>query len=833
MFKYVFRLFSINYPVIFNCTLKDLRIFLAYGFNSIRITTTVLLFISFQITGQVLTVKDGSTSEPLEMVTLWSEAANVYAITNAKGQANISAFKDFNKIEFSFLGYKTVVKSYAELQASNFMVLMHSSNLNLNEVVISGNRWRQINRYVPSKIVSISKRDVVLQNPQTAADLLEITGKVFIQKSQQGGGSPMIRGFSTNRLLYTVDGVRMNNAIFRSGNLQNVISLDAFATENTEVLFGPSSVMYGSDAIGGVMSFQTLTPQFSLNHETLVKGNAVYRYASANKESTGHFDVNVGWKKWAFITSFTSQDYDHLRQGRHGPDDYLKPFFVSRLDGEDLVVAQEDKLLQIPSAFSQINVMQKIRFQPRNAWDFHYGFHYSETSPYGRYDRHNRIRNNLPRYAQWDYGPQIWMMNLLSVNHLKQTLFFDELSAKVAHQHFEESRISRNFNDDIQNNQQENVEAISVNFDFKKFLSKRHKLFYGLEYVVNDVVSTGEETDITTEQVTTASSRYPASIWQSVAIYISNEFNVNPKTSLQAGIRYNFIKLKSDFSNQLLNFPFTEAVVSNDALTGSFGAVYRPNNRWVLRANLGTAFRAPNVDDIGKIFDSEPGAVTVPNPNLKPEYAYNLDLSAAVVVGNFVKLDLTGYYTHLNNAMVRRDFLFNGEDTILYQNEPSRVQAIQNAANAYVYGVQLGGELKLPENFKFSTDLNFQKGEEETDNGINSPSRHAPPFYGFSRLTYQGEKINLQLYTQFQGEQSFENLAIEERSKDEIYAKDNNGNNYSPSWYTLNLKAMYALTEKITITSGLENITDQRYRPYSSGISGAGRNFIMALRAQF
>lgn len=814
----------------------------AQFFSSIFISLTKTKTLSFvglffmlvcQLKAQNLTVKDAATGEPLEMVAIWNETNNLYAITNAKGQVEISPFKDVDHIEISSLGFKTVITNYDELQQKKFVLLMTVSNLNLTEVVLSGTRWRQTNRYLPYKIETISKRDVVLQNPQTAADLLEISGKVFIQKSQQGGGSPMIRGFSTNRLLYTVDGVRMNNAIFRSGNLQNVISLDAFATESTEVLFGASSVIYGSDAIGGVMSFQTLTPQFSLDDKTLVKGNAVYRYASANNESTGHFHANVGWKRWAFLTSVTSQNYDHLRQGRHGPDDYLKPFFVQRINGEDQIISQDGKLLQIPSAFSQINMTQKVRFQPNETWDFQFGFHYSETSPYGRYDRHNRRRDGLPQFAQWDYGPQLWMMNNINITHTKKRQFFDDFTIRLAHQHFEESRINRRLNNNNQNNQYEQVNASSVNLDFKKAISSGSTLFYGAEYIFNDVNSTGNVKNINTNEVNAALSRYPESRWQSTAVYLSNELKLNPKTTLQGGFRYNYFKLNADFDIRFLDLPFGETSVSNSAITGSIGAVYRPTKRWIFKANLGTAFRAPNVDDIGKIFDSEPGAVTVPNPNLKPEYAYNFDLGAAVVVGNFIKLDVTGYYTLLNNAMVRRDFLFNGQGTIVFQDEPSRVQAIQNAANAYVYGLQFGAEFKLPEGFTFSTDLNFQKGEEETDDGIKGPSRHAPPFFGFSRLTYQGDKLTLQLYTQFQGEQSFDNLAFEERSKDEIYAKDSNGNNYAPAWYTINIKALYPLSDKLTITVGLENITDQRYRPFSSGISGAGRNFIMALRANF
>lgn len=782
---------------------------------------------------QTLTVKDATTKTPLEMVTLWNDTNNIYATTNVKGQVDISNFKNLTAIEFSFLGYKTEIKSYAELQKSDFVLLMSISNFNLNEVVLSSRRWRQSNRFLPSTVKTIHKRDVIFQNPQTAADLLEISGKVFIQKSQQGGGSPMIRGFSANRLLYTVDGVRMNTAIFRSGNLQNVISLDAFATESTEVLFGASSVIYGSDAIGGVMSFQTLIPQFSLNEKTLVKGSAVYRFSSANDESTAHFNINVGWNKWAFLTSFTSQDYDHLRQGRHGPSDYLKPFYVIRINDEDQVVTQNNKLLQKPSAFSQINVMQKLRFQPNKKWDFQYGFHYSETSSYGRYDRHNRIRNGVPQFAQWDYGPQLWMMNNLNITHSQEQQFYDEFTIRLAHQHFEESRINRRLNNDIQRTQVEKVNAISANFDFKKRFQQSHTLFYGIEYIFNDVNSTGSERNISNFQINPALSRYPESTWQSAAAYVSNEYKLNAKTTLQGGLRYNYFKLNSDFDTQFLAFPFSEANVENAALTGSLGAVYRPNKRWIFKANFGSAFRAPNVDDIGKIFDSEPGAVTVPNPTLKPEYAYNFDLGTAVILADFIKLDLNGYYTHLNNAMVRRNFQFNGEDFIEFEGELNRVQAIQNAANAYVYGIQFGTEFKLSQGFKFSTDLNFQKGEEETDDGLKSPSRHAPPFFGFSRLTYQTEKLDLQLYTHFQGEQSFENLALEERSKDEIYAKDSNGNNFAPAWYTLNFKALYPITEKLTLTTGLENITNQRYRPFSSGISGAGRNFIVALRANF
>jgi hemoglobin/transferrin/lactoferrin receptor protein len=162
----------------------------------------------------------------------------------------------------------------------------------------------------------------------------------------------------------------------------------------------------------------------------------------------------------------------------------------------------------------------------------------------------------------------------------------------------------------------------------------------------------------------------------------------------------------------------------------------------------------------------------------------------------------------------------------------SRVQAIKNAAKANVYGVQGGIEIKLRQGLLFMTDLNYQIGEEELDDGTTSASRHAAPFFGVSRLRYSHNDLVLELNAMYQSERSFDDLAQEEQGKDEIYAKDANGNNFAPSWYTVNLKTSYQLTEALMLSGGIENLTDQRYRPYSSGISGAGRNFILSLTAQ-
>jgi hemoglobin/transferrin/lactoferrin receptor protein len=703
----------------------------------------------------------------------------------------------------------------------------------LEEVVVA-TKWQQKKVDVPFKVTSIKQKAITIQNPQTTADLLGISGKVFIQKSQQGGGSPMIRGFATNRLLYSVDGIRMNTAIFRGGNIQNVISLDGFAMQNIEVLFGPSSVIYGSDAIGGVMSFQTITPKFSLDDKTKISGSIFSRFSSANNEKTGHFNVQVGWKKWATYTGISYNNFDDLRMGSHGPKEYLKPYYVqSNYDGTDSVLTNENPLIQNPSAYTQHNLTQKVRFVPSENWDFQYGLHFSETSDYSRYDRHLRLRNDLPRYAEWSYGPQKWMMNTLSLSNFATSGIYNEMVIRLAHQFFEESRISRDLNDSNRETRIEKVNAYSVNIDFNKKLENRNKLFYGIEYVFDKVDSRGIDENITDGTQVDGPARYPQSNWQSIGVYLNTQFNVSDKTMLAAGLRYNQYVLNAEFDTTFYPFPFTEANLDEGALTGSLGIIYKPSPSWVLSSNFGTAFRSPNVDDIGKVFDSEPGSVVVPNPNLKAEYAYNIDFNLAKNLGSKVKLDFSIYHTWLENAMVRRNFTLNGNSEIMYDGELSQVQAIQNAAKAKVYGFQFGVETKLSKAFIFTTDLNYQKGEEELDNGETSPSRHAAPFFGVSRLTFTSEKVEVQFYTQYSAKKDFDDLAEEEQGKPEIYATDVNGNPYSPSWYTLNLKTIYKLNDTFTISGGLENIMDQRYRPYSSGLVAPGRNFILGIGAKF
>ncbi len=791
----------------------------------------ILYVIVEDICAQTLIIRDAQDDTPLGLVMLSDSISGTVSMSREDGKVEISLFQNSYRITLSLLGYNTITLRYDQLSTRS-EVYMRREGFRLDEVLVSATRWRQASMGTNPKVTSISLRDIAMIQPQTAADLLSITGKVFIQKSQQAGGSPMIRGFSANRLIYTVDGIRLNNAIFRGGNIQNVINIDPHNLERADVVFGPGSVNYGSDAIGGVMRFETLKPSLATGDDLLLRGKVSTRYSSANNERSGHWDINVGGKKWASLTSLSAWDFDHLRQGRHGPEEFVKPFFVEEGINEDKIINQTNPLLQIPTAYKQINLMQKIRYAPSQYWDILYALHHSSTGNYGRYDRHTRIRDDLPQFARWDYGPQSWTMNQLTLSNSKVNRVYDQMNLRLAVQSFGESRVSRRLNQDTQQRLVEKVNAYSVNWDFLKKLSDSNHFSYGIEYVLNKVNSSGKTIDITTGQSKPSPSRYPKADWYSAAVFANDNHKMTDKISIQTGLRYNLYGIDADFSPSLVNLPFERVKNQSGSFTGNLSVMFRPNHKTLINLTVSEAFRAPNVDDVGKFFDSAPGAVVVPNDNLTDERALNVEVGATTIIGERLKLESSAYFTRLNGALVRRNFMLDGRDSILYDGQLSQVQAIQNVAKAEVYGLHFGAELNLGQGFQFVGDINVQRGEED-DEGEVSPSRHTPPTFGRKRLEYRRDKWVALLMYQFQGGRAHEQMSIEERDKTEIYALDEQRRTYVAGWQTWDVKFLYKLSKAWHFVVGLENISDRRYRSYSSGVSAAGRNFVLSAQCQF
>ncbi len=779
---------------------------------------------------QTLQFKDVETKEVVANVAVFNMDGTKYAISDINGEVNITDFLSDELIIIQHASYKEI--RFKKSGLKELEVYLEKKVFEIEEFVISAYRWEQNKNEIPNKITRITQEEIQFASPQTTADLLAKSNEVFVQKSQLGGGSPMIRGFATNTILLVVDGVRMNNAIFREGNVQNIISLDANAIESSEVIFGPGSVTYGSDALGGVMDFHTLRPKLSTSEKIEVSGNALMRYSSANVEKTGHIDLNIGSSKWASMTSLSFSDYNDLKMGDYNNEEYQRLEYVTQINGVDSVVNNNDPNIQVESGFNQLNILQKLRFRPNKDLDLVYAFHYSKLSDVPRYDRLIRYKNGTLEFGDWYYGPQKWMMHSLNLNYSKSKKLFDNFRLTVAYQDYQESRHDRKYRSEELIEAYEKVKAYSLNLDFDKNLKRDNRVFYGIETVYNSVNSTAHIKNIHTGEKVKTQSRYPDgdNHYSTLAAYLSYKENLSEKFTTIAGIRANYVSVNSTVEDTgFFDFPFNEISINNGAVNGSLGLVYKPKKDWQLNLNLSSGFHAPNVDDVAKIFDPEPGSIIVPNKNLKPEYAYNVDLGIQKKFWEKVSFDITGYYTFLTNAFVRRDFTFNGQDSIYYKGESSKVLAIVNADRAYIYGFSSSLNIEFTESIELNSIINYTHGEDQDGVAL----RHAAPMFGSTSIKYSNEKITASLFANYNGEIKYEDLAPSEQGKPYMYATDANGNPYSPAWWTLNLMTTYYYKDWAVVHVGLENILDNRYRPYSSGIAAPGRNLILSINLKF
>ena len=715
--------------------------------------------------------------------------------------------------------------------------LVKSSSIPLDEVVLSASNWAQNQLKVPQKVAVISKKSILLGAPQTAADLLQQSGQVYVQKSQLGGGSPMIRGFSANRILLAVDGVRMNSAIFRSGNLQNSLSVDPFALERVEVLYGAGSVVYGSDALGGVIHYYTQNPLFIDQENARVwQGDVDLRSSSANQEQTAHLKVSHSGSRWAWSGDFSQTDFGDLRMGRYGPEDYLQPFQVTPDSQPSVASGIQDQWTpntrseqQRPSGYRQWNATQKLHFKPSDSWMFGLDTHWSETGEYARYDRLLQPNSDgSPRYAQWYYGPQIWGMAHGWAQHSPKTGWYDQMKIHVAQQYFSESRNDRKFNNPTRHHSDEQVYMQTVSADFNKSMGEATQWNWGFEQIWNQVSSQASAIDLRDRSEVPEISRYPdGAVWNASALYVSQQRQWGPGWHSTVGLRYSSVFSQAAIDPRWDAFDFGSVSFKAAALTGQLGVTFQPNNRQKWSAQLSRGFRAPNIDDYAKIFDPDALYVVVPNPKLKPEYATGLDLGVQQRWGSDWLVRVTGFYTRMEQAMIRQWNSTSAE--VIYQGEKFLEQRLENIDLAYYYGLEASVDWQIDRRWSAQAQYSAATGGERPEGGELTRGRHIPPNFGQMRLAYAHQQWNAAIVWDFQGEISASRLPESEVSKPYIYALNQDGLPYSPSWDTWGFRLAHQWNNHLTLGCSLENVTNRRYRTYSSGISAPGRNLLLRL----
>ena len=736
-----------------------------------------------------------------------------------------------------------VIISAALLLMSFSIMAQEDSTKNLGEVIVYANKFAEKKKNLAQKIDVINSKMIAQVNTQNTGDLLISTGNIFVQKSQQGGSSPVLRGFEASRVLLVVDGIRMNNAIYRSGHLQNIITIDQNMLESVEILYGPSSTIYGSDALGGVVSFRTKSPKFSSTNKVLTTGNLFGRYSSANNEKTTHFDLSVGGKKFAWLQSYTYSNFGDMKLGSNYPDKYpnfgRRDSLVSTEGGVDKVVFNTNKNIQKFSGYKQWDITQKFVYKQSDKISHQLNLQLSNSNNVPRYDRLQDKKNfggttgTTLRYAEWYYGPQ--KRNLASYQlAILKTSFADEISANINYQDIVESRQTREFKRyDRFDSRKEHLKIWGFNIDARKKWNK-NELTYGTDGQFNNLKSVATRTNQLTGIVSSLDTRFPngKNNMNYFGLFAQHIYKIKKDILLlNDGLRLQFVSLHSTIAdNSFFNLPYTSIDQNNVAVTGNLGLVYLAEKDLRLTVNLASGFRAPNIDDLSKIFESSTSAkqIVVSNPDIKPERTYNIELGMNKSFAGKVTFELTGFYTFFRNAIVKAPFQLNGNDSILYNGVMSQVLANQNRNNAYVAGFNSNISINFSDQFTFYSALTYTYGRYKKFTGEKVPLDHIPPFYGKSGISFKEDKFNAELFTLYNGWKKLKDYNPDGEDNQQYATADG-----MPSWITFNWRGNYNITPKTQIQFAVENIFDRNYRYFASGFSAPGRNFVIAVRAAF
>ena len=793
-------------------------------------TFLLLIFILITIWSytQTVTVCNRITAEPVENVAVFNQDYSISTLSNENGLVDLSIFEHTDSIFFqhpSFvklgLPYTTAITK-AKIKLDKKVIL-------IPEFVITASKYKERKIDISQTIDIISARELRLLPTQNSADVLLNTGNVFVQKTQGGGGSPVLRGFEANKILLVIDGIRMNNCIYRSGHLQNSITIDNAILDRVEIVYGPSSVIYGSDALGGTIHYLTKSPELSQNNKINFGANAYAQVATGNQSEKVHVDFNVANTRVGSLTSFTRSSFGDIRMGKNRSPllgDFGKCFnYTERINGKDSMMVNPNPLIQKRTGYDQLDLLQKFKFKISQTNTIEFNLQHSTSSNIDRYDNLSTYTGDSTlKYAEWYYGPQD--RTLASVKHVYNSTnkYFTNVTTILAYQNIEESRHTRKFGKTSKIHQYENLNILSGNIDFLKKFRNESYMHYGFDAQFDKLKSNAYTEDITRDTTTFALSRYPddGSIYWNNSLFAAFKTRLSEKLNVSAGVRYNYTLVEFKYKNKFNVLDTTHFQKVNHAVTGTLGFVYKKSNYTRFLLNLATGYRNPNLDDISKV-RPKGNDILLPNQDLKPEYTYNAELGFSHTFDGYIRFSASYFASYLTDAIVRtKYFSMTGADTMQYDGDYYTAYVNTNAEKAIIHGFNAMLESDLNSNLSFRGSLNYTYGRNIT---TNSPMPHIPPLHGRAEITYRLRKITYDIYALYNGWKLMNDMSDAGEDNQDYGTAEG-----FPSWYTLNTQLSYDISPNLLMQLTVENVTDNFYIPFASCVAAVGFNFIATLR---
>ena len=656
-----------------------------------------------------------------------------------------------------------------------FIILIFISNIGsgqkadtsyklLDSVIVTSRSIKILDIKNPFVISSITNKQIVEKGARTTPEALQGVSGVFIQKTNHGGGSAFIRGLTGNQTLIVLDGIRLNNAIYRYGPNQYLNTIDMFTVGKIDVLKGIGSVEYGSDAMGGVIHVKTKeNASMELNKISL---NNTSKFISNGMEKTNRTAIQYATNKWNFIGGISLKKYGDLLGGGN----------IGK---------------QTPTGYNEINYDLKTKIKINNQ---------SEII----YSSQNTIQNNIPIYHkivlenfkinQTDY--QIHYLNYLKYKYTSNKKWISEIIINASTQRSIEQRSIQKNNSNVFRNEADTVKNVGLTAEIVSKPYKNWNINSGFDYYKDEIFSEALETSGDLNTQVFKRGLYPnGAIYKNSSIFNIHNLNFN-KLNIVAGLRYNFLHI------QMNELTLGNIAIKPSALVSNFGVNYQLNQHSFLFGSITTGYRAPNIDDLGSL-----GIVDfryeIPSYDLRPEKSLNTEIGYKYR-SNKIDFSIAAFKMKLKDIIAR--VLVDGKVINGYN-----VYNKKNIESSYINGTEVNYTYLLSKFLTWHTNATYTYGQNVTK---NEPMRRIPPFFGQNKLTWSNQNKSLAILHQFAGKQ--DRLAQGDKDDNRI------GKLGTTGWNIFNVDAGWQF-KYLNLNTSLINISNVQYKTHGSGVYGMGR----------
>ncbi len=652
-----------------------------------------------------------------------------------------------------------------------------------DEVVVTASRSEELSFEQPQAILAVRRDEIDYYQPTTTAEILRNQTGVEIQKTSHSGGAPIIRGMFGKRVLILADGIRLNNTTYRTGTNPYLNTIPQIGVYRLELLEGPSSIMYGSDALGGVINAITKPKpdyfqRLSLNSSYSSADNGItFGYRSANSVGEGRLSL-----------AFQKSDIGDLKGGG-------------------------DVGKQAPSGWTDLEGCLYFEHPLGDNFDIESALQAYKAEDIPRYDRYIG-----GKYDFYLYDPRERYLGFVRLNN--SSLFgMDENSFTVSYQKQREGRRYSKSGSSETTHQDVDVKTLHADFNSRKYWNTAAITTVGAE-LYSDKVDSWRQEIIEDSTIVSATPPVPdGSEYFASGVYLLHQWQPFERLSLRHGLRYSHFHVRAK-----LESPYGILDENYADISFSTGAVIEVSRSINLVSNISSGFRAPNIDDLTK-FEISAAGREVPSPDLIAEHSNQLDIGLKWL-SQYTEGELFLWGAILTDFINREAGSYNGlpfwDENGNGEKDPDEdlILVKVNSDKFYMSGAQLHTEVRFSESFSTSAGFSYTWGE-DADTG--EPMSKIPPFMGRFALIYEKDFIDrAELFARFASRQ--DRLSNLDKEDSRINPDG------TPSWATLNFQSKTRLNQSLKIICGIENIFDTAYKRHASGIYSPGINLKLGIQ---